>query len=73
VINVCEVKFSQEKYSISKYRELSFRNKLEQFRMVIKKRMALHLTFISTYGLKYNQYSGFVAREVTADDLFKSE
>jgi len=73
VINVCEVKFSQDKYAITKDYELSLRNKLGQFRTVSKTRKALHLTFISTYGLKHNKYSGLVTREVTADDLFKSE
>jgi len=71
VINVCEVKFSQEKYAITKDYELNLRNKLGQFRQVSNTKKALHLTFISTCGLKQNKYSGIVVKEITADDLFK--
>jgi hypothetical protein len=31
---------------------------------------ALHLTMVTTYGLKPSQYNGFVQSEVKMDDLF---
>lgn len=32
---------------------------------------ALHLTFVTTYGVKRNMYSSIVQSEVTMDDLFE--
>ena len=31
---------------------------------------SIHLTFITSKGLKHNVYSGIVQNEVTLDDLF---
>ncbi|MDD5788609.1 MAG: hypothetical protein PUD35_07355 [Bacteroidales bacterium] len=31
---------------------------------------SIHLTFITSKGLKHNMYSGIVQNEVTLDDLF---
>jgi hypothetical protein len=36
----------------------------------ISPKKTVHLTFIATYGLKQNQYSGMVQSVVTLDDLF---
>ena len=32
--------------------------------------VAVHLTYVTTYGLKRNRHSGIVQSEVTLDDLF---
>lgn len=42
----------------------------ESFRSATKTRKALHQTFITTYGVKKNLYSGNVQSEVALDDLF---
>lgn len=70
VINVCEIKFSLSPYTIDKDYDMRLRNKLEVFRQETGTRDALHLTFISTYGVKPNMYSGLVQSEVVMDDLF---
>ena len=49
---------------------MRLRNKLKVFRQETGTRDALHLTFISTYGVKPNMYSGLVQSEVVMDDLF---
>ena len=36
-----------------------------------KQKKALQHTFITTYGLKQNKYSGMIQSEVTMDDLFQ--
>ena len=37
----------------------------------ISKKKAIHSTLITTYGLKYNEYSGDFQQVVTLDDLFR--
>jgi len=34
-------------------------------------KMDIHLTYVTTYGLKRNKHSGIVKSEVTLDDLFR--
>ena len=70
VINICEIKFSLSPYAIDKDYDTRLRNKLEVFRQETGTRDALHLTFITTYGVKQNMYSGLVQSEVVMDDLF---
>ena len=55
------------------YREYeeTLRPKLDCFRESTKTKKTLHLTMITTYGVKKNLYSGIVQSEVTVDDLFR--
>lgn len=69
-INLCEMKFSQSEYEITKQYDEHLRERAESFRTATKTRKALHLTFVTTYGLKKNIYSGNIQSEVTLDDLF---
>jgi AAA+ ATPase superfamily predicted ATPase len=71
VINLCEVKFSINPYTITKSYNENLRNKIGVFRAETKTRKAVFLTFITTYGLTKNKYStGLVQNEITMDDLF---
>lgn len=69
-INLCEMKFSQGEFEITKQYDEHLRNRTESFRSVTKTRKALHQTFVTTYGLKRNMYSGNIQSEVLLDDLF---
>lgn len=69
-INLCEMKFSQSEYEITKSYDEHLRERAEMFRSETKTRKALHQTFITTYGVKRNMYSGNVQSEVKLDDLF---
>lgn len=71
VINLCEIKFSLDEYVIDKDYEAQLRRKIERFRECTKTKKALHLTLISTYGIKNNMYSSRVQSQVTMEDLFK--
>ncbi len=71
VINLCEIKYSQGEYAITKQYDEHLRERAENFRSVTKTRKALHQTFISTYGLKNNMYSGNIQSQVLLDDLFR--
>lgn len=72
VINVCEMKFTLSEFLIDKDYDMCLRNKLETFRRESKTKKALHLTFVTTYGVKRNMYSGLVQSEVILDDLFET-
>lgn len=69
-INLCEMKFSQGEFEITRQYDEHLRQRTEAFRVATKTRKALHLTFVTTYGVKQNMYSGNVQSEVRLDDLF---
>ena len=70
IINLCEIKYVNMKYTITKDYEEKLREKIEIFRQEITPRKAIHLLMLTTFGLKQNLYSGSVQNEVTLDDLF---
>lgn len=70
VINVCEMKFSINEFSIDRDYDEILRNKIETFREESKTKKALQLTMITTYGVKRNMYHNRVQSEVVLDDLF---
>lgn len=73
VINLCECKFHLDTFSIDKSYADSLRSKITVFKEVSKTKKALHLTFVSTYGLHRNQYSDMlVHNEVTMDAFFET-
>ncbi len=70
-INLCEMKFSESEYEISKDYDLVLRNKIVRFTTETKSRKSIQLTFITTYGVHRNPYSSqLVQNEVLLDDLF---
>ena len=71
VINVCEMKYSREPYSIDEKYEADLLRKMEVFRSETKTKKALMLTFISFSGMKKNAYSNNILCEIGADDLFR--
>lgn len=74
VINLCEIKFSINQFVIDKNYDMVLRNKIEAFRQATKSdTKTLHLTMISTFGVKFGMYSDIVQSQVTMDDLFVAE
>jgi len=71
VINLCEMKYASEEFTIDKKQDENLRHKRAVFKEETKTRKALHLTMITTYGIKHNQYWGNIQSEVTVNDLFK--
>jgi uncharacterized protein len=74
VINVCEMKFTNNQFVISKsYNDQLFK-KLSIFRQVSNTKKRVALCFITTYGLLANMYSiSNVEFSLTMDVLFKSD
>ena len=70
VINLCEMKYSTHEYSITKEVDANVRRKVSDFRSVTGTKSAIHVTFVTPYGLAHNSYAGNVQSVITADDLF---
>ncbi|GHT38960.1 ATPase AAA [Bacteroidia bacterium] len=70
VINICEMKFANTPYIISKTYEENLRNKIAVFTYESKTRKAIHLTLVTTFGIVKNRHSGMVQNEITLDDFF---
>jgi hypothetical protein len=70
-INVCEMKFSQSAFEITKTYAAELSSKLEVFREHTKTSKTLFLTMLTTYGIKNNKsYPSLVQKELTMDALF---
>ena len=67
---LCEVKFSLAPYELTRDYDLHLLERREEFRRQTRTRKALHLTMVTTYGLRPGQYNGLIQSEVTMDDLF---
>ena len=70
VINLCEIKFSGGEYLIDKAYSKELKQKRDVFREQTKTRKAVHLTMITTEGVKRNVYYNDIQSEVTLDQLF---
>ena len=70
-INLCEMKYSATAYSIKKDYDQWLLDRRELFREQTRTKKALHLTMITTLGLKDNPYSGDINSEVTLVDLMQ--
>jgi hypothetical protein len=70
VINLCEIKFSAEEYTIDKDGDRVLRNKIGAFVQETRTKKTIQTTMITTFGLKQNQYSGMINTQVVLDDLF---
>lgn len=72
VVNICEMKFCQDRYAITAKDDLAMRRKKAAFSREMARRKALHVTYVTPFGLARNAYAGEVQSEVTLDDLFRS-
>jgi hypothetical protein len=70
VINLCEIKYSINPYTINKKYAENLRNKIGVFKEETKSHKSIFLTFITTFGVAQNEYSGMVQNEVKLKDLF---
>ena len=70
VINLCEIKFYSSPFAIDKQYDAILRERVQYLIEQVPKKKTVHLTFIASFGLKTNEYSGQVQSVVTLDDLF---
>ena len=72
VINLCEMKYAADQFVIDKNQDEILRNKKSAFISETKTRKSVHITMVTTYGVKRNEYWGNIQSEVTMNDLFAS-
>lgn len=70
VMNLCEMKYSSEEFKLDKNYEKTIRDRIALFKHTENTRKALRCTFVTTYGIKANNYRSIVDDEVILDDLF---
>jgi hypothetical protein len=70
VVNLCEIKFYADKYTISKDEEQKLRNRIASLQETLSPKQTVHLTLITTYGIAHNMHSGIVQKSITIDSLF---
>lgn len=69
-INLCEMKYSTQEYTITKETDEKLRHKRNDFMHVTGTKSAVRLTVVTTYGLTQNSYAGNIQSVITADELF---
>jgi uncharacterized protein len=74
VVHLCEIKFAQDTYTITKEYADQLRRKRSVFETATGTRKALFLTMITTFGLTANSYaSDLVVKSLRLEDLFWGE
>jgi len=72
VINLCEMKFSINPYTIDKSYAALLRNKAGTFKSETQTRKSVFITMVTTFGLQTNAYSGNVQNDLKMQALFSS-
>ena len=70
VSNLCEMKFTNEEYSLDEAEYQKIENRLSKFQKVTETKDAVHVTLICGNGYKRSKYSGIVQNVIVGDDLF---
>jgi len=70
VVNLCEMKFATEPYALTAKDDSTMQGKKNALMKAFPKRKALHITYVTTFGLVHNSYWNNVQSEVSLDDLF---
>lgn len=71
VVNLCEMKFAGQAYTIDKDEEAKLRHRIACLKETLSAKHTVHLTMITTYGVAQGKHSGIVQKEVVMDDLFE--
>ena len=70
VINLCEMKYSAEEYALEAAYEKELYHKMTVFQNETSTKKSIHLTLITTEGLKRNEYASAIQNVITAEELF---
>ena len=71
VINVCEMKFYGEMFTVSKQYYMTLLKRQRILGELIPKKKSIRTTLITTMGLVPNNYSSIFTHVITMDDLFE--
>lgn len=70
VINICEMKFYSDEFSINVEYAKNLRTKKEGLKVVTGTKKMVHITFVTTYGVFENQYKMDLADNDLTMDIF---
>ena len=70
IVNLCEIKWSNAEYVITKAYAAELRMKMTLFKHYSQTKKGVFFTFISTYGVVRNENWGMLDKELTLEDLF---
>lgn len=70
MVNICEMKYSNDEYVVTKDDAMSIANKTSRLLEVMKKRKSVAITMVTVYGIAHTGYWNTIQSEVTADNLF---
>ena len=69
IVDMCEIKFYSDEFIVNKSYYRTIMNRQAALSEIIPKKKSVHNILISTYGLKYNEYSGIFAKSISLEDL----
>ena len=70
VVNICEMKFCDTEYTISKKDEENLKTKIASFRKTTSTRKGILMTLVTPVGITLNSHAGIINSVVTIDNLF---
>jgi hypothetical protein len=70
VVNLCEMKFLSKEYELQADDEMRLRSRITTLQEHLSFKQAIHLTLVTTVGLKHNAHSGIFQQIVTMGSLF---
>ena len=70
VINICEMKYCAGQYTMTAEDDASLANKKVELKNAVNARKAIHLTMVTSFGVRPNAYANKVQSFVTLEDLF---
>lgn len=71
IVDVCEMKYSKELYTITSEYSLELARKRNVFQSVTGTKKAIHSIMVTTEGLAQNEYSSDVQADIRLNDLFE--
>lgn len=70
IINLCEVKYSENLYSLDKEEYMKIQNRISVFKEATNSRSNIIPTMITTFGMKEGTYSDQIIAKINMEDLF---
>ncbi len=71
IINLCEMKFSEQEYAITQDEEMKLRRRRGNFIDATKTKKAVHITLVTPYGIKSNIHAAVAQNQICMEDLFQ--
>ncbi|MGS2725868.1 AAA family ATPase [Psychroserpens sp. BH13MA-6] len=73
-VNLCEMKFSEREFTMTKSYAANVENKKREFLSAMTKRKNVFVTFVTTFGVVSNKYSNQVMNnQITMESLFEKD